>query len=78
MRRSRPMMNAAILVITIGQTASTQGTPGKLGGDEEQADVRADITKADADLVCMSFNGSIARWLTESNSPVPPTRKSGA
>ncbi len=63
------MMNAAILVITIGQTASTQGTPGKLGGDQEQADVRADITKADADLVCMSFNGSIARWLTEWNFP---------
>ena len=63
------MMNAAILVITIGQTASTQGTPGKLGNDQEQADVRADITKADADLVCMSFNGSIARWLTEWNFP---------
>ncbi len=63
------MMNAAILVITIGQTASTQGTLGKLGNDEEQADVRADITKADADLVCMSFNGSIARWLTEWNFP---------
>lgn len=63
------MMNAAILVITIGQTASTQGTPGKLGNDQEQADVRADITQADADLVCMSFNGSIARWLTEWNFP---------
>ena len=63
------MMNAAILVITIGQTASTQGTRGKLGNDQEQADVRADITKADADLVCMSFNGSIARWLTEWNFP---------
>lgn len=62
-------MNAAILVITIGQTASTQGTPGKLGNDEEQGDVRADITQADADLVCMSFNSTIARWLTDWNFP---------
>jgi phage gp29-like protein len=68
------LMNAAILVITIGQTASTQGTPGKLGNDQEQADVRADITQADADLVCMSFNASVARWLTEFNFPgaTPP------
>lgn len=68
------MMNAAILVITIGQTASTQGTPGKLGNDQGQADVRADIVQADADLVCMSFNASVARWLTEFNFPgaTPP------
>lgn len=63
------MLNAAILVITIGQTASTQGTPGKLGNDQEQGEVRDDITKADADLVCMSFNASVARWLTEFNFP---------
>jgi len=62
-------MNAAILVITIGQTASTQGTPGKLGNDENQSEVRADISKADADLVCMSFNATVARWLTEWNFP---------
>ncbi len=36
-----------------------------------KADARADITKADADLVSMSFNGSIARWLTEWNFPGP-------
>lgn len=62
-------MNAAILVITIGQTASTMGTPGKLGNDQEQGEVRADITKADADLVCMSFNSTVARWLTDWNFP---------
>ena len=63
------MMNAAILVITIGQTASTQGTPGKLGNDQTQNEVRRDIVMADADLVCSSFNSSIARWLTEFNFP---------
>lgn len=63
------MLNAAILVVSIGQTASTQGTPGKLGNDEEQGEVREDIVKADADLVCMSFNASVAKWLTEYNFP---------
>jgi len=62
-------MNTAILVITIGQTASTQGTPGRLGNDREQGEVRRDITRADADLVCMSFNASVARWLTDWNYP---------
>ncbi|GBL46267.1 Mu-like prophage FluMu protein gp29 [Sulfuriferula multivorans] len=63
------MLNSAIMIITIGQTATTQGTPGKLGNNKEQAEVRKDISKADADLVCMSFNDTIARWLTEYNFP---------
>ena len=62
-------MNAAIQKAVLGQTASTQGTPGKLGADDLQADVRADIVKADADLVCESFNLGPARWLTEWNFP---------
>ncbi len=36
-----------------------------------KTDARADITKAVADLVSMSFNGSIALWLTEWNFPGP-------
>lgn len=62
-------MDAAIARITLGQTASTQGTPGRLGNDELQSDVRLDIVKADADLICMSFNATIAKWLTEWNFP---------
>ncbi len=62
-------MDASIARVTLGQTASTQGTPGKLGNDELQGDVRADIVKADADLVCMSFNSTVVRWLTEWNFP---------
>ncbi len=62
-------MDAAIARITLGQTASTQGTPGKLGNDELQGDVRADIVKADADLVCMSLNATVIKWLTEWNFP---------
>lgn len=62
-------MNAAILVATIGQTASTQGTPGRLGNDKTQNDVRMDIVRADADLLSASFNAGPARWLTEWNFP---------
>ena len=62
-------MDAAIARVTLGQTASTQGSPGKLGNDELQGDVRADIVKADADLVCMSFNATVVKWLVEWNFP---------
>ncbi len=62
-------MNEAIARVTLGQTASTQGTPGRLGNDDLQGDVRDDIVKADADLVCMSFNATVVKWLTEWNFP---------
>lgn len=62
-------MDATIQKVILGQTASTQGTAGKLGNDELQSDVRGDIIKADADLVCESFNQGPARWLTEWNFP---------
>ena len=62
-------MNAAIQKVILGQTASTQGTPGKLGNDDLAGDVRKDIIKADADLACESFNLGPARWLTEWNFP---------
>ena len=60
-------MNAAIEQVIIGQTAGSSGTPGRLGNDELQGDVRMDIVKADADLVCESLNLGPARWLTEHN-----------
>lgn len=62
-------MDDAIAKLVIGQTASTEGTPGKLGNDELQGDVRTDLIKADADLICSSFNRSVASWLTEWNFP---------
>lgn len=62
-------MDAAITKIILGQTASTQGTPGRLGNDDLQGDVRADLIRADADLVCESFNHSAVEWLTEWNFP---------
>lgn len=62
-------MDATIQKVVLGQTASTQGTAGKLGNDDLQSEVRDDIIKADADLICESFNLGPARWLTEWNFP---------
>lgn len=62
-------MDATIAKVILGQTASSQGTPGRLGNDELQGDVRRDLIKADADLVCESFNLGPVRWLTAWNFP---------
>lgn len=67
-------MNETIAKAIIGQTASSQGTPGKLGSEDLQGDVRLDIVKADADLVCESFNLGPVAWMTMFNFPgaAPP------
>lgn len=62
-------MDAALAKLIIGQTASSQGTPGRLGNEELQAEVRGDLVKADADLICDSFNRQACAWLTEWNFP---------
>lgn len=61
------IMNNAINKVIIGQTASSQGTPGRLGNDDLQGDVRLDIVKADADLICMSLNATVVKWLVDFN-----------
>jgi phage gp29-like protein len=65
----RKAMDEDLARIIIGQTASSQGTPGKLGNEELQGEVKNDLVKADADLVCGSFNRTLGRWLTEWNFP---------
>jgi phage gp29-like protein len=40
----------------LGQTATTQGTPGKLGGDEAQSEVRQDIRDSDAEQLEETLN----------------------
>jgi len=68
------VMNASIQKVVLGQTASTQGTPGRLGNDDLQGDVRGDIVKAAADLVDESFNRGPLKWLMQWNFPTaePP------
>jgi phage gp29-like protein len=60
-------MNAAISKVYLGHSAAADETPGKLGGSSDATDVREDLIKADADLVCGSFNRTVAKWLTYYN-----------
>lgn len=63
----------AITKVILSQTMTTED-----GSSQSQAqihmEVRDDVVKGDADLVCESFNGGPAVWLTEWNFPgaVPP------
>ncbi|SFT73942.1 DUF935 domain-containing protein [Halomonas saccharevitans] len=66
-------MDRAIAKVILGHTGSSESTPGRLGGEDMAGEVRDDITKADADVVCESFNQSVARWLTEWNFPSAKT-----
>lgn len=61
-------MDAAIAKIVLGQTLTTEAAGGQYKADV-QMDVRQDLVKADADLICESFNRGPARWLTEWNFP---------
>lgn len=61
-------MNAAIAKVTLSQTLTTDA-----GGGQYKADVhkhvRNEVVKADADLICDSFNRSVVSWLMAWNFP---------
>jgi phage gp29-like protein len=61
-------MDRAIAKVVLGQTLTSEAVGGQYKA-EVQMDVRQDLVKADADLVCQSFNRTVARWLTEWNYP---------
>jgi phage gp29-like protein len=60
-------MDKQISKAVLGQTASTEGTPGKLGKEEAQEETRQDILVADAGLLDECLNGSIVRWIVDFN-----------
>jgi phage gp29-like protein len=62
-------MDKQISKVVLGQTATTEGTPGRLGGDDVQNAVRLDLVKADADLLCETLNNSLVKWLVDFNFP---------
>lgn len=66
-------MNAAISKIYLGHSGAADSTPGRLGGEDSALTVREDFIKADADLICGSFNQTVSRWLTHYNDPGAPT-----
>lgn len=65
-------MNAAISKVMLGHSAAADSTAGKLGGEDNAGDMREDLIKADADLICNSFNQTAAKWLTQYNDPTAP------
>lgn len=62
-------MDRQISKAVLSQTASTEGTPGKLGNEDTQGDVRQDIIEADANLLEECFNETIVRWIADYNHP---------
>ncbi len=51
----------------LGQSATTQGTPGKLGGDEAQSEVRSDIRDDDATQISETINRDLVRPFIDLN-----------
>jgi len=66
-------MNAAISKVAVGQTMTTDDGASRAQG-QVHLTVRQDLVKADADLVCESWNRGPGAWLTEWNFPAarPP------
>nr|WP_321266762.1 DUF935 family protein [Alcaligenes faecalis] len=62
-------MDRAIAKVVLGHTGSSESSAGRLGGEDMASEVRDDITKADADVLCESFSRGPLRWLTEWNYP---------
>ncbi len=62
-------MDKQISKAVLGQTATTEGSPGKLGNDQSQSDVKQEITEADADLLDGCLNESMIKWIVDYNFP---------
>ncbi len=62
-------MDRQISKAVLGQTASTEGTPGKLGNEKAQGDVRQEIIEADADLLDGCLNDTLIHWIVDYNFP---------
>lgn len=66
-------MNEAIAKVILSQTMTTESMGGQYKA-EVHRDVRNDVIRADADMLCESFNKGPVAWLTEWNFPgaIPP------
>ena len=61
-------MDEAIALVVLGQVMTSQAVGGQYKA-EVQNQVKEDIVKADADLICSSFNNTVIKWLCEWNFP---------
>ena len=69
--------NESLMRIVLGQPGTSKATPQGVGGKQSEvhADVKAELVKADADLICEAINRSLAVWVTRWNygpDVVPP------
>jgi phage gp29-like protein len=62
-------MDRQISKAVLGQTATTEGTPGKLGNEQAQDDVKQDIIEADGQLLDECLNNSLIPWVVDYNFP---------
>lgn len=62
-------MDRQIGIIMLGHTGSSESTPGKLGSEDMAKEVRDDIVKADADLLCLAENEQLVHWIVDYNFP---------
>ncbi|WP_321532276.1 DUF935 family protein [uncultured Desulfuromonas sp.] len=62
-------MDTEMTICILGQSGTTQGTPGKLGNDTAQENVREDLVKADADAMSEQLNAQAVRWLVDYQFP---------
>lgn len=54
-------LDAQVSKLILGQTATTQGTPGKLGNEDAQSEVRDDIRDDDADQLAETLNRDLVQ-----------------
>lgn len=62
-------MDRLISKAVLGQIASTEGTPGKLGNEDIQEEARQEIIEADADLLDACLNDTLIKWIVDYNFP---------
>lgn len=70
-------MNQAISKVVLGQMMTSEAVGGHNKADV-QMQVRQDLVRADADMICDSFTLTVATWLTEWNFPgaaIPKLRR---
>ena len=67
-------MDSAIAKIVLSQTMTTDDGSSR-SQSETHADVRDMVVKADADLICESFNNTVVKWWFEYNQAAFPNAK---
>ena len=60
-------LDEQVAIAVLGQAATTQGTPGRLGSDEAQENVREDILAGDCEELAQALNRDLVRPFVDLN-----------